>query len=124
MSTFTGRVTSGRGQVHEIMVGARLAQRAAIAGGSLVPGTLNIAVTDLEAVLAALPAPWTTSEHDSKLGALRWWRATVTWNGGSAAGWLVRHERTRTTYLEILSAVNFRECGVLDGDPMEITVHG
>lgn len=119
-----GRVRSGQGGASKAMVGDRLRERSEVAGVELVPGTLNVHVDDLEGAVEALGEPWALSDQDNeKLGPLRWWPVWLSVEGGFdgatrplAAAWVVRHEKTGTRYLEIVSDTNFRAAGLQDGE--------
>jgi len=118
-----GVVVSGRGGASRAMVGERLRDRSEVAGEILVPGTLNVLLVEgTAAALEALGDPLLSTEHNARVGPLRWWPVSVSVGGLSGVeAWIVRHERTVTRYLEIVSAVGFRAAGVCDGAVVEIT---
>lgn len=116
-----GTVCSGQGGASKAMQGERLRDRSEVAGMKLVPGTLNVQVDDIGDALAFMGEPATVTETSSKVGPLRWWPVSVSVEGVTEAeAWVVRHERTGTRYLEIVSGVNFRAAGAPDGSMVVI----
>lgn len=86
-------------------------------------GTLNVHVGDLEEAKASLGDCDFVTDLAADRGPLRWWRVVLTFEGfpeGAFSAFVVRHDRTRTRYLEIVSGTRFRDHGVKDGDPVSI----
>lgn len=116
-----GTVRSGQGGASKAMQGEKLRERSEVAGVELVPGTLNVQVRDLAAAVESLGEPHAYSDQgNERLGPLQWWpvevRVRLDGSDHRALGWIVRHERTSTRYLEVVSSVHFRdELGVWDG---------
>lgn len=121
-----GTVRSGSGKASKAMQGAKFEERSRVAGMDLVPGTLNIAVDDLDAALAALGEPDRLSEIESKHGPLWWWPVWIMLGRDGdghmleAAAWVVRHELSTAPYLEMVSRFHFRRVGLEDGFPVQL----
>lgn len=117
-----GTVRSGRGKASQAMQGDKLIERQHVANAVLVPGTLNVAVDDLQGALVALGEPARLSETDSRHGALRWWPVWVHLRSGrNVSAWVVRHAWGTAPYLEVVSHVHFRRIGVADGDALDLS---
>ena len=118
-----GKVKTGAGQA-ELIREEVFQARCKAAGVSLVRGTLNVHVADLDGAVVALGTwDFETDRDDCKLGPLRWWHVWVSGNELPAQGvraFIVRHERTKTKYLEVMSEVYFRELGL--GDEHEVRI--
>jgi len=98
--------------------------RCRAAGISLVPGTLNVKVANIESSVAALGAPhFETDRNNQRLSPLRWWAVRVLGEKLPAKGveaFVIRHERTRTRYLEVMSDFDFRKISAANGDVIRI----
>lgn len=117
-----GVVGKGSGVASQLAEAA-LKERREASGAELVAGTLNVAVSDLPSVLERLPEPEFLTDHDADRGALRWWRVFVCFpdlSGASYPSFLVRHEQTRTRYLEVMSETRFRSLNIQNGDAVEL----
>lgn len=118
-----GKVKAGAGQA-KLIPDEVFRARCKGAGVCLVRGTLNVHVADLNgAVLALGTCAFETDRDDCKLGALRWWPVRISGNKLTAREgqtYVVRHERTKTKYLEVMSDVCFREHGLEDDDEVRI----
>ncbi|WP_172976072.1 hypothetical protein [Halomonas sp. THAF5a] len=83
-------------------------------------GTLNVSVHDLRVALETLGEPSDETQRDSKIGSLRWWPVKIEWSGRTFAGYVVRHQFSKTKYIEVVSETHFRKEGAVDGDPVEL----
>ncbi len=112
-----GKVCSGMGGASRISEDT-LRARSAAAGCTLVRGTLNIAVDNLDHAVSLLGAVYLETDHDnSNLGPLRWWPISLTLLGQDKQfpAFVVRHHNTRTGHLEIMGDKRFRDHGFDDG---------
>lgn len=114
-----GTVSAGAGHVATLPA-EKLEARQKVTGLELVPGTLNVRVDDLSGALVALGEPLQQMVGPLRLGDLRMWPVDVEVAGIPAPAYVVRHERTRTSYLELVSDVHFRSHGAVDGSPVTI----
>jgi CTP-dependent riboflavin kinase len=115
---FSGRVLSGSGSASHVP-GDVFRARCAAAQVQLIRGTLNLCVDDIRAALRLLGPPDFATDIDTPhLGPLRWWRIMLILEGTArpVPAFIVRHDGTGTTYLEVMATVRFRELGVMDGD--------
>lgn len=96
------------------------AERCEAAGMPLKRGTINVRVQNLQAALEKLGAPVTETQQDAELGPLRWWSVYIIWSKRRFNGFVVRHQHTRTNYLELMSDTDFKEQGADKGDFVEI----
>jgi len=119
----TGEITSGSGLASKIPEEVFVARRKA-SKVDLLRGTLNVKVPDLEAAIASLGACHSKTDTDNtKNGALRWWNVLILndkLHNQVVKAFVVRHEITKTKYLEIMSHFNFRDNGFKDGDKVSI----
>lgn len=124
-----GTVRSGTGRASKAFTEARTVEVAAIFGVQPYPGTLNLA-TDLASAMEVLGEPDAWTEHETPIGPLRWWRATLhaanqlrgkAFTGHSHAVLVVRGEQSKAPYLEIVAPVRLRRYGVKDGDWLILT---
>jgi hypothetical protein len=121
--SFQGHIAAGCGSAAAYLTSRpdALAARSAAAGVDLFPGTLNLRVDDVDAAVAALGAPDFLTDRDNKrLGPLQWWAVALGCGTEWAAGFVVRHGRTRTRYVEAMASGRLRDMGWQDGD--EVTV--
>lgn len=118
-----GKVDSGCGCASKTKEEA-FQHRCSVSGVKLQRGTLNVRVPDLNLVIKDLKeCTFQTDVHNEKLGPLEWWTVkiinkqmpNIVYNG-----FIVRHQKTHTKYLEIMSRINFRSQGFNDGDEVEI----
>lgn len=118
----TGTVASGAGRANRAFGIARLEEVRGLFGWTPFPGTLNLQVSNLEATLSKLPEPVALTEHNTPIGPLRWWPVLIhtTQFHEPISGVLVRGQRTKTSYLELVAPVGFREAGIRDGDSVTI----
>lgn len=118
-----GKVDSGRGQARRIPEDMFQA-RCRAAGTELARGTLNLRTENLEQALIHLGRP--DFETDGPENPLRWWRVELLTEAEGhpvAAGktFAVRHYRTQTGYLEIMSEVHLRtELNIDDGSIIQL----
>jgi len=120
----TGKIKSGQRGASQIPEDV-FQTRCKVANCTLVRGTLNIHVDNLNQTLSELGVSHFSTDIDNKIGPLEWWKIKLCNKKlGSQAidGFIVRHKRTGTNYLEIMSTVNFRDGGVIDGDTVTIEV--
>ncbi len=121
----TGTAKSGIGKAGRVIVGDKLATRAALVGVErLVPGTLNVKVGSLAEALKALGGPdLVVDEPWSRVGRLLhcWGPMRIETPGGAATGWVMRGENSKAAGLEIMSPTHFRDMGVKNGDKVVIT---
>ncbi len=99
------------------------AERCEVAGMQLQRGTLNVSVNDLNVALKALGEAMDETQKDSKVGPLQWWPVKIKWQGEVFSGYVVRHQLSKTKYLEVVSDTHFRKEGALDGDAIELVPH-
>jgi hypothetical protein len=93
------------------------AKRQIAASENLVRGTLNIGIDNLKPTIFTFPPFKFESDIDNNLGPLRWWPILLEFENFQAIhckSFLVRHLNTTTKYLEIMSTINFKNCGVVD----------
>lgn len=118
-----GWVVRGCGHASEIPEEMFRARCEAVAV-DLVRGTLNVCVHNLRSVVAGLGPPHNkTDEHNRTLGPLHWWKAEVFADKLPKTGvraLIVRHTKTGTKYLELMSDVSFREEGLEFGEQVRI----
>jgi CTP-dependent riboflavin kinase len=118
-----GHVRAGQQRASKIPSDV-LAARRKVSETELEPGTLNIAVSNLTDVLAKLGEPdFFTDEDNKHIGPLQWWRVLLVLLSNpkqSFPAFIVRHERTRTGYLEVMAQIRLRDAGFQDGEPVEI----
>lgn len=96
-------------------------RRSVACGMELVPGTLKIQMPVSEA-LAALGEPVLRTEQTSHHGALCWWPAQVEVNREVSPGFVIRHDQSRTPFLEFVSPARFHLVG--NGWPAQILIGG
>lgn len=115
-------VCSGAGNVSKAVTGPWHAAREEAAGTPLSPGTLNARPDEdpADAATSLGPPAFETDQDNERLGPLRWWPVVVSWEAGEASGFLVRHPRSRASYLEIMAETHFRSLGLADGDTLHI----
>lgn len=119
-----GTVASGSQKASRLS-GLALQERRVASGSTLTAGTLNVDVPDLIHVIKSLPMPMFLTDDHAKGGALRWWEAILRFGrlpDSHYSCFLVRHERTRTGYLELMSETRFRTLGIEDGDQVELAL--
>lgn len=119
----TGTIIAGCGGASRISEDVFQA-RCRTAGVSLVLGTLNVKVANIESSVAALSAPhFETDRNNQRLGPLRWWAVRMLGEKLPVKGveaFVVHHERIRTRYLEVMSDFDFRKISVANGDVIRI----
>lgn len=117
-----GTVISGSGGASKVPDDVQQ-ERVETTGIPLVRGTLNVKVNCLDNALNSLGNPIHETQRDSPLGPLRWWPVTVSRvqsTGGEICAFVVRHECSRTRYLEVMSDTCFRKAGFEDGDHIHL----
>lgn len=120
-----GTVRSGCGRASKAFLNPsldRMAQIHAVTGWWPYPGTLNVSVDDLTAAIQSLGPPEAAIDPTNRLGPLRMWyvglRATA--SSSSLPVVIVRHDRSRTQYLEIVASSRLRTF-LKDGDRLILT---
>lgn len=124
-----GKVKTGSGKASLIREDV-YKERCKAAGVPLKRGTLNIKVENLNYAVSALGDAHFESDSENKenkkLGPLRWWEARITGKKFPSEGvhaFVVRHYRTKTNYLEVMSDVHFcNEFGLKDNDVVYVDV--
>lgn len=100
--------------------------RCRAAEATLTRGTLNVHVEDLSKVLSQLGSTHFSTDLDNKaIGPLDWWKIKLFHKKLDSSGvdaFIVRHQRTKTRYLEIMSREHLRGLGLLDGDCVEMEI--
>ena len=117
-----GTIESGTGHAHTIAAATFSARRKA-AGADLVRGTVNVRVESLAEALSFLGEPhFETDKDNGTLGPLRWWRVELRTATTvlPEKTFVVRHRRTRTSYLEVMSEVYLRDLGLENGNMVRI----
>ena len=114
-----GVACSGMGHVSRLAPEI-LEARSKATGVELVPGTFNVLVADLRDAVARLGPPDFELPGPARLGPLCFWRAVLSVGLCSWGCYVVRHVRSRTDYLELVSSVHFRSEGVEDGTTVEL----
>lgn len=112
----SGWILSGSGKAAAAFGPDRIEAARSVLGWSPVPGTLNVSVLDVENAISRLGKPTFSTDRESKLGPLRWWRARLRVLGRTYDVAVVRHDRSSTSYLEIVAPVRLRSLGVMDAD--------
>lgn len=114
--------SGGASQISDELFNARCK----IAKSSLIRGTFNIHVANLNEILETLGRHHFESDVDNeKLGSLRWWKVipiTERFKNLSGKTFLVRHYHTNTNYLELTSEIDFRKHGLQYGDNFEFSI--
>jgi len=82
---------------------------------------LNLRVPDLPLAVSQFGEPLALTEHDTPIGPLRWWPIYIhALPGKPYRGLLVRGQKSRAPYLEIVAPVSLRSLGLSDGTQMSI----
>lgn len=86
------------------------------------PGTLNLRVPDLSSAVLTLGEPEYLSEHESRIGPLRWWRVNLHLPNQSdpRPGLVVRGLKSSAPYLELVSSERLRQY-LKDGDRIRVS---
>ncbi len=119
-----GIIDTGSGKANQIPEDM-FQERCRAARIALIRGTLNVRVDNLSRAVSSLGnAHFETDKEDQRLGPLRWWRVMVTGEKLPLQGvraFVVRHYKTGTTYLEVMSSVHFCDkFGLRNGDRINI----
>jgi CTP-dependent riboflavin kinase len=73
------------------------------------PGTLNVRVSNLRGMVDSLGPPLAETEHETKIGPLRWWTGKLELPDESrVVALLVRGKYSKTNYLEFVTQVPLR----------------
>ena len=100
--------------------------RSKAVGMTLFKGTLNVRPIDhsLNDAVSLLGDPDLTTDQDNRRnGPLKWWKVALKFcdrQSETYTAYVVRHIVTRTSYLELMSNIEFRKHGIMDGDAVEI----
>lgn len=100
-SAFSGSVLPDRHPT-QLSIGHAEA-RSAFVGAALLPQTLGVSVPDVPQAVRALGSPDAESEPGSTAGPLQWWAVTLACGDRSIPGFVLRHERSRTAFLELMA---------------------
>jgi len=111
----TGQISSGCGKASKISEN-KFQARCKAAGATLTRGTLNVRVDDLKNAVSFLGTPdFETDIDDKRLGPLRWWKVKLfatKFKLPENETFVVRHYKTKTNYLELMSTINFSKYGL------------
>jgi CTP-dependent riboflavin kinase len=119
-----GIVCKGTGQASRAFTEKRMAELQRLFGIRPVPGTLNVRVADLPAAVALLGEPAALTEHETRIGPLRWWPGSLSSERlhRPANVLLVRGEKSKAPYLEVVSQHHFRRLGLTDGSVVTLAL--
>jgi CTP-dependent riboflavin kinase len=115
-----GTVSRGSGQARKAFRPERLSELKRLFGLQPYPGTLNVRVPSIEAAIESLGEPAAYTEHRTPIGPLRWWPASLAIPGQCFSVLIVRGQRSKAPYLEIVAATRLRGW-LSDGDPVTLT---
>jgi 2-polyprenyl-3-methyl-5-hydroxy-6-metoxy-1,4-benzoquinol methylase len=119
---FTGKALGPVTVDRRHLTNGLLERRRAACGLQLAPGNLRVDVENIDLTLRLLGAPALETEQGARLGALRWWRATILVGGVRADGFIVRHEQTSVPFLELVSTAPFTN--IRAGTPVSVATEG
>jgi CTP-dependent riboflavin kinase len=120
-----GVVCRGTGQATAAFTERRLRELVDLFGWRPVPGTFNVRVRDLESSVLLLGEPAALTEHESRIGPLRWWHVLLTVQPiERLPALVVRGQKSRAPYLEVVSDLRIRSLGVSDGETVLLTPNG
>ena len=115
-----GTVCKGMGRAQKAFTPERIREVERLFGVRPYPGTLNVRVPSLAAAVASLGSPEALTEHETRIGPLRWWRAQLLLAGPNVLDVLVvRGEKSNAPYLEIVSPKRLRSV-LCDGDSVRL----
>ena len=119
--TIQGMVRSGCGRATQAFTEQRCEELRMLFGWRPYPGTLNLSVKELDLLISRLGPPDEQTEHETRIGPLRWWQASLAIMGKRLPVLIVRGLKSRTTYLEVAAPIKLRELGLADGRTVLLT---